>query len=131
MILFVPFIASPRPFYPLQLSVTAIPVPSERSTPVHFLLPEHTVPVFAAVHHGLASASTSPCPAKLRAPRQSLRMTSLPSRVKSVSSGTAPGPSVILRRRVAALRDARHSQTENPHDPSELIGSHCPTHRSL
>src|SRR5258708_5929722 len=125
---------SPRPFYPLRKPEFEKPAPadllwcpqSEPSNLVRFLPRAHPAPAAVAVRPCRASAATSPFPAKSAAPRQSLHTTCLPDLAKPASSGTALEPSSTLLLPCVAPRDARRSQTENPHDRSTLLASHFP-----
>src|SRR5580692_2582169 len=137
----VPFMKSPRPFYPHRKPDLSEPgflesgcpnsdslccPRSERSIPVRFQLHVHRAPAVAAVRLCRESAVTSPSPGKSPALRQSLRTTYLPDRAKSEWSGRAPVPWSALLPPYAALRDARRYQTENRHDRSVPPASHFP-----
>ena len=118
----VPIMASPRPFYPLQLPVTArVVLNREHLIPARFLLRAHTTPVVAAVLAGRGSAGTSPSPAKSPAPRQFPHTTFLPDRAGSASCDTALELSLTLLPPGPALRDGPRYRRGNRHDRSKPV----------
>src|SRR5947209_8718036 len=101
----VPIMASPRPFYPLQLPVTALVLNRDWISPVRFLLRAHTPPAFAAALACRGSAGISLFPAKSPAPRQFLHTTFLPDPAGSKLCDTALELFLALLPPGPALRD--------------------------